>query len=283
MQTLHRIAEVRARVAAWKAAGERVALVPTMGNLHSGHIRLVTTAREHADRVVASVFVNPTQFGPTEDFDSYPRTLEADQEKLAAAGCDLLFAPSADEMYPEPNLTWVEVDQLGDHLCGAARPGHFRGVTTVVSKLFNIVTPDVACFGEKDYQQLAVIRRMVQDLCYGIEIIGVTTEREDDGLALSSRNGYLSAEQRQQAPALYATLRAAQAALERGDRDYPALIERARAQLEAAGFVVDYFQIVDAEKLYPVTPDTLRLHLAAAARLGETRLIDNLPVAIVRD
>src|SRR5690554_8009951 len=198
MQTVHTIAELRQQVRDWRQAGLKVAFVPTMGNLHAGHISLVETARRHADKVVASIFVNPTQFGPSEDFDSYPRTLDADSAKLAAGHCDLLFAPSIDEMYPEKNRTWVDVDDLGDYLCGASRPGHFRGVTTVVSKLFNIVQPDVACFGEKDFQQLAIIRRMSQDLFFPIEIIAVATARESNGLAMSSRNGYLSAAQKEQ-------------------------------------------------------------------------------------
>ena len=283
MQTLNTIAETRQQVRAWQAQGLTVGFVPTMGNLHAGHIRLVTEARQHADRVVASVFVNPTQFGPNEDFDAYPRTLAADQEKLTAAGTDLLFAPPVDEMYPEATLTWVDVDHLGDHLCGANRPGHFRGVSTVVSKLFNIVTPDIACFGEKDFQQLAVIRRMVRDLCFGVRIIGVATEREADGLAMSSRNGYLTPEERALAPQVYAHLQQARDAITGGERDYPALQQRLAASLNQLGFQVDYLTVVNADTVSPATPQDTDLRVAVAARLGRTRLIDNIPAAIVRD
>ena len=283
MLTLHRIADTRAQVRAWQASGLRVGFVPTMGNLHAGHIRLVTEARRHADKVVASVFVNPTPFGPGEDCDASPRTLDSDQARLAEAGTDLLFAPSVDEMYPQQNLTWVDVDQLGEHLCGASRPGHFRGVSTVVSKLFHIVMPDVACFGEKDFQQLAVIRRMTTDLCFGIEIVGVATEREPDGLAMSSRNGYLSAEQRALAPKVHAHLQQARAAIEAGERDYPGLSRRLADSLESAGFRVDYLDVVNAETVAPAAPEDRMLRVAVAARLGKTRLIDNIPVAIVRD
>ncbi|WP_111658325.1 pantoate--beta-alanine ligase [Isoalcanivorax indicus] len=283
MQTLNTIADTRQQVRTWQAQGLTVGFVPTMGNLHAGHIRLITEARQHADRVVASVFVNPTQFGPNEDFDAYPRTLAADQAKLAAAGTDLLFAPPVDEMYPETTLTWVDVDHLGDHLCGASRPGHFRGVSTVVSKLFNIVTPDIACFGEKDFQQLAVIRRMVRDLCFGVRIIGVPTEREADGLAMSSRNGYLSQEERALAPQVYAHLQQARQAIEAGESDYPALQQRLSASLGSLGFRVDYLTVVNAETVSPATPQDTDLRVAVAARLGQTRLIDNIPVTIVRD
>ena len=195
MRTVHAIAELRAQVAAWKQAGERVAFVPTMGNLHRGHIHLVERARELAPRTVASIFVNPMQFGPSEDFAAYPRTLEADSHQLAAAGLDLLFAPGVAEVYPRPleEMTQVMVPELPAVLCGASRPGHFSGVTTVVSKLFNMAQPDVAVFGEKDWQQLVIIRRMAADLDMPVEIVGVPTVREPDGLALSSRNGYLSA------------------------------------------------------------------------------------------
>ena len=283
MLTLHTIADTRAQVRAWQASGLRVGFVPTMGNLHAGHIRLVTEARRHADKVVASIFVNPTQFGPGEDFDAYPRTLERDQARLADAGTDLLFAPAVDEMYPQQNLSWVDVDQLGEHLCGASRPGHFRGVSTVVSKLFHIVTPDVACFGEKDFQQLAVIRRMTRDLCFDIDIVGVATEREADGLAMSSRNGYLSPAERALAPQVYAHLQQARAAIEAGDTDYRGLSQRLAESLESVGFRVDYLDVVNAETVAPAAPEDRALRVAVAARLGKTRLIDNIPVAIVRD
>jgi pantoate--beta-alanine ligase len=283
MKTVHTIAETRQQVRDWRQAGLTIGFVPTMGNLHAGHISLVDEARRHADRVVASIFVNPTQFGPSEDFDSYPRTLDADSEKLAAAGCDLLFAPSVDEMYPEKNRTWVDVDDLGDHLCGASRPGHFRGVSTVVSKLFNIVLPDIACFGEKDFQQLAIIRRMVQDLFFPVRIIGVATAREANGLAMSSRNGYLSAAQKDQAGAIHATLQALKARIEAGERDYPTLVQAGTDQLTRAGFAVDYLSINHAGTLAPAASPDSHLLIAVAAKLGSTRLIDNVSLSIARD
>lgn len=283
MQTVHSIAALRQQVRDWRQAGLRVAFVPTMGSLHAGHISLVETARRHADKVVASIFVNPTQFGPTEDFGSYPRTLEADSDKLAGSHCDLLFAPSVDEMYPEKNRTWVDVDDLGDYLCGASRPGHFRGVTTVVSKLFNIVQPDVACFGEKDFQQLAIIRRMTQDLFFPIEIIAVPTSRESNGLAMSSRNGYLSAAQKEQGAILYATLQQLKAQIEAGERDYSTLVEGSIKQLAHAGFSVDYLSINNASTLALAAAVDRQLVIAVAAKLGNTRLIDNISLSIACD
>lgn len=282
MLTLNTIHATRQQVRDWKRQGLRVGFVPTMGNLHAGHIALVTETRKHADKVVASVFVNPTQFGPSEDFDAYPRTLDADREKLAAAGTDLLFAPSVEEMYPRPNLTWVDVERVGDYLCGASRPGHFRGVSTVVSKLFHIVEPDVACFGEKDYQQLAVIRRMVSDLCMAVEIVGLPTVREEDGLAMSSRNGYLSESERSLAPQLYKHLRQAADTILTGERDYPTLGVQFAEKLDKLGFRTDYFDVMSAETLTPAGPEDRQLVIAAAARLGKTRLIDNLSVTIVQ-
>ncbi|PKM43430.1 MAG: pantoate--beta-alanine ligase [Gammaproteobacteria bacterium HGW-Gammaproteobacteria-1] len=278
MQTVTTIAEVRSAVAAWHAAGARVAFVPTMGNLHAGHIHLVSEARKRADLVVASIFVNPLQFGQGEDFAAYPRTLAADQEKLTAAGCDLLFAPGEREMYPlgRDGLSFVEVPGLSDILCGAFRPGHFRGVATVVSKLFNIVRPDVALFGEKDYQQLLVIRLMVRDLDMDLEIVGVPTVREADGLAMSSRNGYLQTGERQPATELYATLQALAAQIRGGVRDYAALEAAATAHLEQAGFRPDYVSVRRAEDLGLPQMNDRRLVALAAARLGKTRLIDNL-------
>ncbi|GAB4300316.1 MAG: pantoate--beta-alanine ligase [Thiohalomonadaceae bacterium] len=280
MQTVTSIAEVRSRVAAWRTAGLRIAFVPTMGNLHAGHINLVSAARQQADQVVASIFVNPLQFGPGEDFAAYPRTLAADQAKLAAAGCDLLFAPTEQEMYPlgREGLTCVEVPGLSDILCGAFRPGHFRGVATVVSKLFNIVQPDVALFGEKDYQQLLVIRRMVRDLDMPVEIIGVPTVREADGLAMSSRNGYLAADERRLATEVYATLQALAAEVRTGVQDYTALEAAAVARLERAGFRPDYVSVRRAEDLDLPQAGERRLVVLVAARLGKTRLIDNLMI-----
>ena len=278
MQTVHTIAELRAQVAAWKRAGERVAFVPTMGNLHRGHIRLVERARELAPRTIASIFVNPMQFGPSEDFAAYPRTLEEDSRQLDAAGLDLLFAPAVAEVYPRPldNMTQVTVPELPAVLCGASRPTHFNGVTTVVSKLFNMVQPDVAVFGEKDWQQLVIIRRMALDLDMPVEIVGIPTVREADGLALSSRNGYLSAEERAVAPTLYATLRATAERLRAGERDYTALEQEAKTRLMAAGFRPDYLEIRRPEDLQrPAAGDT-PLRIFAAAWLGRARLIDNL-------
>lgn len=283
MRTCHDSQNLRTQVNEWKRQGLTVALVPTMGNLHAGHISLVERARQEADKVVVSIFVNPTQFGAGEDFSSYPRTLDADSEKLAAAHTDLLFAPSVEVMYPRPNLTWVDIEQLGEHLCGANRPGHFRGVCTVVSKLFNLVQPDVACFGEKDFQQLAIIRRMTEDLCFPIRIIGVPTYRADSGLALSSRNGYLSDSERSHAAHLQQLLQDLRQRILQGERDYTALETDAFRRLDADGFVPDYVSIMDAGDLTPAKPDDRHLLLALAARLGKTRLIDNLAFDIECD
>jgi pantoate--beta-alanine ligase len=225
---------------------------------------------------VASVFVNPTQFGPSEDFDSYPRTLDADSRQLAEAGCHLLFAPSVDEMYPEKNRTWVDVDDLGDYLCGASRPGHFRGVTTVVSKLLHIVQPDVACFGEKDFQQLAIIRRMVRDLFFPVEIVGVPTCREASGLAMSSRNGYLSDAEKAQAAEIHKVLQALKDEIRVQSGDYRALESKYSQTLESKGFKVDYLSIANADTLAPATLPDRHLVIAVAAKLGSTRLIDNV-------
>ncbi len=280
MQTVHTVAELRARVAAWKRAGERVAFVPTMGNLHRGHLHLVERARELTPRTVASIFVNPTQFGPNEDFAGYPRTLDDDSRQLAAVGLDLLFAPGVAEMYPRPldEMTQVTVPELSGILCGASRPIHFRGVATVVSKLFNMAQPDVALFGEKDWQQLMVIRRLVADLDFPVEIVGVPTVREADGLALSSRNGYLTAEERAIAPVLYATLTASAERLRAGERDCERLTNEAKARLAAAGFRPDYFEIRRARDLQPPADEDTDLRILAAAWLGRARLIDNLAV-----
>jgi pantoate--beta-alanine ligase len=282
MQTRHTIAETRAQVRAWQQAGETVAFVPTMGNLHEGHITLVREARRVAQRVVASVFVNPLQFGPNEDFDKYPRTLAEDSAKLADAGCDLLFAPPVDEMYPHGQAaqTRVHVPQLGEALCGASRPGHFDGVSTVVTKLFHIVPADVALFGQKDFQQLAIIRRMVADLCFPVRVVGVPTVREPSGLAMSSRNGYLTADQKATAAVLYRTLCATRDAIAGGRRDWAALQAEAAQVISAAGLVVDYFDIRDADDLKAPRDDSDQLVIAVAAKLGNTRLIDNTTVDI---
>jgi pantoate--beta-alanine ligase len=279
MQTCSTIREVRAQIQAWRAKGERIAFVPTMGNLHQGHVSLVQRAREVAPRVVVSIFVNPLQFGAGEDFGSYPRTPEADAEKLQAAGTALLFLPAEHEMYPRgrEGVTQVEVPGISELLCGASRPGHFRGVATVVSKLFHIVQPDVALFGEKDYQQLLVIRRMVADLDFPLEVLGVPTLREPDGLAMSSRNGYLTAEERARAPALHAALSQVAEGLRSGRRDYGALEQEVSAALDTKGFRTDYISVRRATDLAPPAADR-QLVVLGAARLGRTRLIDNLLV-----
>lgn len=279
MQIVESRAAMRALTHAWRAAGESVALVPTMGNLHAGHLALVERARELGRRVVASVFVNPLQFGPREDFAAYPRTLEADAAQLRAHGVDALFAPPLEEVYRRPaeQTCRIEVPRLGDILCGAHRPGHFDGVATVVAKLFNMVAPDVAVFGEKDFQQLLVIRRLVEDLDFPVRIEGVATVREADGLALSSRNAYLSAEERGRAPQLHAALCAARAALREGRRDYETLEAEGLERLRAAGFAPDYFSI-RGQGLEPAAEADGPLVVLAAARLGRARLIDNLRV-----
>ncbi|KTB71588.1 MULTISPECIES: pantoate--beta-alanine ligase [Pseudomonas] len=278
MNTVKTVQELRAAVARARSEGKRIALTPTMGNLHSGHAALVAKAAQRADFVVASIFVNPLQFGPNEDLATYPRTLAADQEKLLQAGCNLLFTPSVEEIYPHgmADQTLVSVPHLSQGLCGASRPGHFEGVATVVSKLFNMVQPDLAIFGEKDFQQLAVIRAMVRDLNMPIQIIGEPTVRADDGLALSSRNGYLNDAQRAAAPALYQAIRQTADAISAGEQDFDALLTSKKQQLEAAGFRIDYLEIRDATSLRPTTAENRDVVILAAAFLGKTRLIDNL-------
>jgi len=271
---------LRAQVRAWRAAGERVGFAPTMGALHEGHLSLVKLARLHADRVVVSIFVNPTQFGPNEDFEAYPRSEARDAELLAGAGCDLLFAPAVEEMYPPGFATTVTVAGVTEPLDGAARPGHFAGVATVVSKLLNQCGADVAVFGEKDYQQLQVIRRMVRDLDLPVEIIGAPTARADDGLALSSRNAYLSAAEREAAPALARALEAAIGRLHAG-APVAEVEAEAVAALCAAGFGrIDYVEVRSADDLARLGPGPLAgpARILAAAVLGRTRLIDNMPV-----
>ena len=262
---------------AWKHDGEAVAIVPTLGNLHEGHISLVELARKQADRVVVSVFVNPTQFGPGEDYQAYPRTLDHDRRRLIRAGADLLFAPSVEVVYPrgEDSATVVSVPGLSDILCGGFRPGHFDGVTSVVSRLFNIVQPDFAIFGQKDYQQLTIIRRMQADLHFPVEIIAGPTLREADGLALSSRNQYLSDAERGIAPNLYRAVSECGDRLRAGARDYAALEAHGMATLVAAGFRPDYFAVRNADDLSPAQAMDRRLVVLVAAHLGRARLIDN--------
>lgn len=281
MQTVHDIAALRAQLAAWRKAGEKIALVPTMGNLHRGHLELVRRGRDAADRVVSSVFVNPLQFGPNEDFNRYPRTLEQDKAALQKVGTDLLFAPTAAEIYPRgmDGLAKISVPVVSNILCGHFRPGHFDGVATVVSILFNLVQPDIALFGEKDYQQLLVIRRMVADLHMPIEIMGVATEREPDGLALSSRNQYLSAAERRLAPEMYATLIEVADKLKAGRRDFSALCYTGIKRLEASQFRPQYLEI-RAPDLAAPQREAKGFVILAAAYLGSTRLIDNVTVSI---
>lgn len=282
MNTVKTLRDLRAAVAQARAEGKQIGFVPTMGNLHAGHASLVEIAAQRVDFVVASIFVNPLQFGAGEDLDKYPRTLAADQEKLLAAGCHLLFNPDVNEMYPHGmnSQTRVSVQGVSEGLCGASRPGHFEGVATVVTKLFNMVQPDLAVFGEKDYQQLAVIRTLVRDLNMPIQIVGGPTQRAEDGLALSSRNGYLNAEQRAAAPVLYQGLQSIAAQLQRGARDYAQLIDGVQAQQRAAGFIPDYLEIRNALDLRPAQLDDRHLVILTAAQLGSTRLIDNLLVEL---
>jgi len=273
---LRTVAEMAAFSQAARARGERIAFVPTMGYLHAGHVALLEEGRRRADRLVLSIFVNPTQFAPTEDLARYPRDLEGDLGKAAGAGTDVAFVPPDAEMYPRGYQTFVQVRELEKGLCGAHRPGHFVGVATVVCKLFNIVRPHVAIFGEKDYQQLAVIRRMVADLDMPIEIAGLPTVREPDGLAMSSRNKYLSSEERQRALALSRGLRAAQALHDGGERDPAKLVAAAEAEIAPAATHVDYVELRDAATLAPIAERiTGPAVIAVAAFVGTTRLIDN--------
>jgi pantoate--beta-alanine ligase len=279
MDTITTIADVRARVRAWRAQGRRIAFVPTMGNLHAGHMSLIDAARSHGERFVASIFVNPMQFGPNEDYAHYPRTPHADEAMLAAAGCDLMFMPDVGEIYPNgpDNAARVEVPVLSHILDGEFRPGHFQGVATVVTKLLNIVEPDAAIFGEKDFQQLTVIRRMVADLCMPMRIIGAATVRERDGLAMSSRNQYLTAAERAVAPIIYQQLVQARTRLVAGAAERDVETD-ALAALDAAGLRADYFVVREAATLQPAGSDSRDRVVLVAARLGKARLIDNLRV-----
>jgi pantoate--beta-alanine ligase len=282
MRTCNNKAQLQTAVQQWRKEGQTVAFVPTMGNLHQGHLDLVRKAHKLCDLVVVSIFVNPLQFGPGEDLDAYPRTMAADKEKLFSEGVKLLYAPGVDDIYPEGMecQTVVSVPDLGDTLCGSSRPGHFDGVTTVVSKLLNIVQPDVAVFGEKDFQQLSIVRKMVSDLCIPVKIVGVATTRDEDGLAMSSRNGYLSPEQRRIAPLLHQTLSTCREAIACGFDNFLQLESHARMQLLQAGFDPDYFAVRDARTLRAVTEDTEEVAILAAARLGNTRLIDNVRLSL---
>ncbi len=282
MRRVTSITDVRAAVRGWREAGQRVVFVPTMGNLHAGHMSLLEAARAHGERFVASIFVNPMQFGPNEDFAHYPRTPERDARMLADAGCDLMFMPDVAEMYPygSEGATRVEVPGLSDILCGEFRPGHFQGVTTVVCKLLHIVEPDAAVFGEKDFQQLTLIRRMVSELCMPVAIIAAPTVRDADGLAMSSRNQYLTEAERARAPALYRALAAAAGRLAAGERDFPAIEREGLRALEAEGFRPDYFAVRRAVDLGPPEAGSAHLVVLSAAHLGKARLIDNVQVRL---
>lgn len=282
MQIIQNKDELREQLREWRAADEHIALVPTMGNLHPGHASLVELARQHSERVVVSVYVNPTQFGEGEDFDEYPRTLERDTRRLKTVSADVLFVPADDVVYPfgHDNATLISVPGLTENFCGATRPGHFDGVTTVVARLFAMVQPHVAVFGQKDYQQQLVIRYMCEDLGLPIRIVTAETVREADGLAMSSRNQYLNDEERSVAPLLHQTLRDTAATLEAGGRDYEAMESDARQALESAGFIVDYVAVRRAEDLALPGAGDDDLVVLAAAVLGKARLIDNVLVTV---
>lgn len=277
LESLEQLRSVRRH---WADAKDTVAFVPTMGNLHDGHLRLVTAAKKLASKVIVSIYVNPMQFGANEDLDKYPRTLAADMAKLADVGADAVFTPDTQMIYPRglSEQTYVEVPGLSDILCGASRPGHFRGVATIVCKLFNMVQPDHAVFGKKDYQQLMVIRLMSQDLSLPLEIHGIDTVRADDGLALSSRNGYLSVAERQQATAVYRAMQAVAEALQAGRDDYSHIEQEAQVLLKGAGFTPDYVSIRRQADLALPSADDSKLVVLVAAYLGKTRLIDNLEI-----
>lgn len=277
--TVRTVAELRQRTAAWRAAGESVGLVPTMGGLHGGHLALIRAARAGCERVVATIFVNPKQFGPAEDFETYPRDEAADARILAANGVDLLYAPAVAEVYPQGFATTVSVSGLTEGLCGAFRPGFFEGVATVVCKLLLRALPDVAYFGEKDYQQLQMVRRMVADLDIPVRVVPVATVREADGLALSSRNAYLNDDERRAAPELYRVLKTLAGRLERNQGNVAELVEWGVSELKRAGFErIDYLEVCDAETLEPVATVAGPARVLAAAWLGKARLIDNVAV-----
>jgi pantoate--beta-alanine ligase len=280
MDIVTKIAAVREHVRRWRSEGRRVAFVPTMGNLHAGHVSLIEAARRYGERFVASIFVNPMQFGPNEDFAHYPRTPTQDERMLAEAGCNLMFMPDVAEIYPggSERATRVEVPGLSRILDGEYRPGHFEGVSTIVASLFHIVEPDVAVFGEKDFQQLTVIRRMVSDLCLPVEIVGAPTVRDADGLAMSSRNQYLTATERPVAPRIYETLQAAAQRLSSGEADFASIERFGVETLTKVGMKPDYFAIRRAQDLGAPAPDTKHLVVLTAARLGKARLIDNIQV-----
>ncbi|MCL9781056.1 pantoate--beta-alanine ligase [Vibrio sp. S4M6] len=285
MHTFTDISSLREQIKQYKREGRTIGFVPTMGNLHDGHLTLVREARKHADIVVVSIFVNPMQFDRSEDLESYPRTLEEDSQKLVSEAVEVLFTPTPELMYPQglETQTSVEVPGISHILEGASRPGHFKGVATVVTKLFNIVQPDVACFGEKDFQQLAVIKQMTKDLALDIDIIGVPTVREMDGLAMSSRNNLLTIDERQRAPVLARTMRWVSSSIRSGRDDYASIVEDASDQLRAAGLQPDEIYIRDAQTLQAITSDSEQAVILVSAFLGQARLIDNLIVELTSE
>ncbi len=276
MQLLHTIKELRT----WRKDKGFIAFVPTMGNLHDGHLALVKEAKKLVDQVVVSIFVNPIQFGTGEDFESYPRTLYADMEKLVESDVSVVFAPEINELYPSPQSVFVEPSTIQHELCGASRSGHFKGAATVVNKLFNIVQPNIACFGKKDYQQLFIIKEMVTNFNIPVQIVAVNTARAKDGLALSSRNGYLTAAERLQAPELYKKLTDLKQAITAGNKDYLGLTNEAKQQLNAQGWQVEYIEVRNAIDLQPAQTKDKNLVILAAAKLGRPRLIDNIEITL---
>ncbi|WP_286264991.1 pantoate--beta-alanine ligase [Thalassotalea atypica] len=281
MNTVSDINALRAQVKEWHLKGLKVGFVPTMGNLHAGHISLVTEAKKHADKIVASIFVNPMQFGANEDIGSYPRTLTDDKEKLIAEGTDLLFTPTPEIIYPKglDKQSFVDVPNVSEGYCGESRPGHFRGVATIVCKLFNLVQPDIACFGLKDYQQVQVIQAMVEDLSMPVEIIPVATCREESGLAMSSRNNYLTSEEKAIAPALHQSMQWLSDKIQTST-DFIGLAKQAASKIDEAGMKTDYIHICNARSLQPASEDDTDLVILAAAHCGKARLIDNLQVTL---
>jgi pantoate--beta-alanine ligase len=276
------VTELRQYVQHWKDHGQSIAFIPTMGNLHAGHMSLIEKGQSLSDRTICSIFVNPMQFGPNEDWDHYPRSLESDMAQLEAIGCDLVYLPTASELYPEglDKISHVQVTDLTDNFEGAHRPGHFTGVATVVLKLFNIVKPDVSVFGKKDYQQYRVISKMVEDFNLDVQIIGQETTREASGLAASSRNQYLDAAQKQQAALIYQTLQQTARRIEKGERDFQAMERAAIENLDGAGFHTDYFAICNAETLTPASAEDRDLVILVTAALGATRLLDNIEISL---
>lgn len=280
MDQANSVTELRQYVQHWKDHKQSIAFVPTMGNLHAGHLSLITKGQSLCDRSICSIFVNPMQFGPNEDFNHYPRTLDADIQLLESTGCDLVYMPTASELYPQglEKISQVIVTDLTDTFEGAHRPGHFTGVATIVAKLFNIVKPDISVFGKKDFQQYCVIRKLAQDLNLDVEIIGQETTRETSGLAISSRNRYLSEHQKTQAALIYQTLQDSAASIKAGETNFEKLEQQATGRLNSAEFDTDYFSICNADTLQSATPEDKKLVILVAVRLGQTRLIDNIEI-----